>query len=561
MDNKTIVRAIKLLGQLMELHNENAFKAKAFLNAAFKLSKYAEDLTNKSQEQLEKIEGVGKGVAQKIHELVSNHTIADLDKLISTTPSGVIEMLTIKGLGPKKVQIIWKELGIETIGELYYACNENRLVEAKGFGLKTQEEIKKLIEFTLKNNNKFHYATLESIALELKKTILDLTPDSLIEFTGALRRKCEVLDSIEFVMSSKEPKQLHILLKNVKMLLHEESSDGLWRGKIENHLPVNIYICSPKAFYTTLFTTTGSKEHLELLAIKEEQLFNKVFESESSIYEHYNLPYIEPELREGTNELNLIHDGKIRDLIQFENLKGSLHNHSTYSDGIHSLEEMARYCATLGYEYLGICDHSKSAFYANGLQEERVLKQHEEIEKLNKILAPFKIFKGLESDILNDGSLDYTSEVLNLFDFVVASIHSNLKMTEEKATTRLLKAIENPYTTILGHPTGRLLLAREGYPINHKKIIDACAANHVVIEINANPLRLDLDWRWIYYAMEKQVMLSINPDAHRKEGFADMYYGVCVARKGGLTKNMCLNAYSGSEINDYFNNRKKKKFK
>ncbi len=247
-------------------------------------------------------------------------------------------------------------------------------------------------------------------------------------------------------------------------------------------------------------------------------------------------------------------------LITFDDLKGTLHNHSTYSDGVHSLEQMAKYSKEeLGLEYLGICDHSKSAFYANGLTIDRLEQQWKEIDQLNETLAPFKIFKGIESDILSDGSLDYTDDILAKFDFVVASVHSNLKMDEDKATSRLIKAIENPYTTILGHPTGRLLLSRAGYPLDFKKIIDACAANHVVIEINANPLRLDLDWRWHRYALEKGVLLSINPDAHRMEGLHDMQYGVFVARKGGLSKDKCLNAFSREEVQKLFLQKKNNK--
>ena len=239
---------------------------------------------------------------------------------------------------------------------------------------------------------------------------------------------------------------------------------------------------------------------------------------------------------------------------------GTLHNHSTWSDGINTVEEMALYCRDeLKLQYLGMCDHSKSAFYAKGLSIERVLQQQEEIDHLNKNLGGFRIFKGIESDILYDGSLDYPDEILKRFDFIVASVHSILKMDEAKATSRLIKAIENPYTTILGHPTGRLLLSRSGYPINYKKVIDACAANQVVIEINANPLRLDLDWRWHQYALDKGVWLSVNPDAHRKEGFLDMHYGILAARKGGLYKEKCLNALSRMEIETFFKTLKSEK--
>jgi DNA polymerase (family 10) len=253
------------------------------------------------------------------------------------------------------------------------------------------------------------------------------------------------------------------------------------------------------------------------------------------------------------DEILLAQKNELPKLITFADLKGSLHNHSNWSDGVNTLEEMALYCKdALKLEYLGICDHSKSAFYANGLNEQRVFAQQQQVNELNKKLAPFKIFKGIESDILNDGALDYGDDVLKTFDFVVASVHSNLRMDKEKATTRLIKAIENPYTTILGHPTGRLLLSRKGYEIDYKKVIDACATNNVVIEINANPLRLDLDWRWHRYALEKGVLLSVNPDAHRKEGFHDMRFGVMAARKGGLTAEKCLNAFSLEEITTYF---------
>jgi DNA polymerase (family X) len=307
---------------------------------------------------------------------------------------------------------------------------------------------------------------------------------------------------------------------------------------------------------------SASPDHLKAEVKEGKSFFHIVksekFNLEEDLYKSLGLQYIEPEMREGFGEVELAREHKIPRLIDYSDLKGILHNHSTYSDGKHTLEEMALYCKELGFEYLGISDHSKTAFYANGLKEFKILEQHKEIDQLNKKLAPFRIFKGIESDILNDGELDYEDAVLASFDFIVASIHSNMKMTEEKATSRLIRAIENPYTTILGHATGRLLLKREAYPIDHKKVIDACSANNVIIEINANPRRLDMDWRWVRYAIEKGIMISINPDAHEKAGYLDMQYGVYMGRKAGLSKELTFNALSLAEIEKQFAAKKKK---
>ena len=272
---------------------------------------------------------------------------------------------------------------------------------------------------------------------------------------------------------------------------------------------------------------------------------------EQAIFAKAKIDYIAPELREQAWALDLAKAQKLPTLIEKEDIKGVIHTHTTYSDGLNTLEEMVDAAKELGYQYIGITDHSKSAFYANGLKPDRVLEQIQAINALNAKLNDFTILKGIESDILNDGSLDYEEDILKQFDFIIASVHSNLRMDEEKATNRIIKAVENPYTSILGHPTGRLLLSRQGYPIDHKKIIDACADNGVSIELNANPYRLDLDWSWIPYATEKGVLISINPDAHSTQGILDIHYGVLSARKGGLTKEQCLNTYSVSDFLKY----------
>ncbi|GAA4340447.1 helix-hairpin-helix domain-containing protein [Mucilaginibacter gynuensis] len=555
MENKPISRTLRLLSQLMELHDVNQFKIRSIANAAFKVDKLPFQVVGKSFEELEKVDGIGKSIAAKIIELQETGTLAELQEILAVTPEGVVEMMGIKGIGPKKVAIIWKDLGIENTGQLYYACNENRLIEAKGFGLKTQEEIRKAIEFRMANNGKFLYAQVEAEAKELIDEIKATFPEALKHFSGEFRRYSEIITELNIVLGTND-KQLAIttllqseILKNTAVVDHHVT------GELSNGLLVDITCIEKQEYYLQLFLSTGDDEHVQAVLDRIPEKLDQP-ESEEMIYKKAGLSWVPPELREGTAYIEKAAKDELPDLIDYADLKGTLHNHSTWSDGVNTLEEMAIYCRdSLKLEYLGICDHSKTAVYAKGLSIERVLQQHEEIEHLNKKLDGFRIFKGIESDILSDGSLDYPDEILKKFDFIVASIHSNLKMDDEKATTRLIKAIENPYTTILGHPTGRLLLSRKGYSFDHKKVIDACAANNVVIEINANPLRLDLDWRWHQYALDKGVWLSINPDAHRNEGFLDMHYGIHVARKGGLYKEKCLNALSLQQITDFFDRK------
>jgi DNA polymerase (family 10) len=555
MTNSDIADLIKLYADLSELHGGNPFKIKSFSAAAFKIDKLTISLESKSVEELEKVDGVGKSLAAKIYEINTTENFHELRELLEATPEGVQQMMRIKGIGPKKIAFIWKELGIENVGELLYACRENRLAQAKGFGLKTQQNVIQQIEFMFASANKFHYYKLEPVALELIKQLKTLPGITEASTSGSIRRKLEVLDDIELIIGAED-------LASAATAAGSLLSDAVYvndivSGRIHEHIPVKIFVSSAADFYKNLFIQSGSSVHIsQLPAITLEHP-----KSEQEIYQSFGFQYMEPELREGTFEIEKAKNNTLPKLIELSDLKGILHNHSTYSDGQNTLEEMSTYCKELGYQYLGICDHSKAAFYASGMKEDEILKQHAEIESLNKKLGAdgsFKIFKGVESDILNDGSLDYSDDVLASFDFIVGSVHSNLKMSEEKAMGRLIKAIENPYTTILGHPTGRLLLMREGYPVDHQKMIDACAANGVVVEINAHPYRLDLDWRWIDYALNKGVKLSINPDAHERAGYHDMYYGTCVARKGGLYKEMCLNAMSLEEIGTYFSTRKPK---
>jgi DNA polymerase (family 10) len=541
MTNKEISRALKLIAALGELHNENPFKLKSFTNAAFNVNRAGDALAGKSLEELILIPGIGKSIALQIIELLETGSTEDLRNYAAITPAGVIEMLGVKGIGPKKVATIWRELGIESPGELLYACYENRLVDLKGFGAKTQDTIRIALEYRLANQGKLHFAEAELVANNLIQLLNTLDKNVQISYTGELRRYMEVIENLELLIVS-NPEYVESLLKKCEQVQIESILEESIHIKIAEKYSLCLICCDEDQFEREQLLRTGPAEHLAELDIDSEE----PIESEKALYEDRGFPFILPELR----DLPLEESSKIdtTHLVQWDNIRGILHNHSTYSDGIHSLEEMALACRDLGMEYLGICDHSKSAFYAGGLSIEKVIQQHAEIDKLNAKLGPFKIFKGIESDILSDGSLDYPNEILESFDLVVASVHSILNMDIERATKRLITSIENPFTTILGHPTGRLLLLRKGYPIDYKKVIDACAANGVIMELNAHPYRLDIDWRWIPYCMEKGVQISINPDAHKKEGYSDMQYGVYVARKGGLTNDFLFNGKSLNEM-------------
>lgn len=556
MNNEDIVALLELSVKLLELHDENEFKIKNLGFAVRALDKTTEDLLNMSVAQLATLPSVGKSIAGKIDEIRQTGTTQELTELLARTPEGVLDMLNIKGIGPKKVRTIWQELNITDTRELLLACENGEVAKLKGFGDKIQNTIKESILYAQSNTGKLRMEKGEELAQvlfdELEKHF------EQVSIVGDVRRKNEIVETIQLVVGHDKPWEVQKFINSLPTLQQDEkvSSPFAWRGHFEGKaIDIEVLICSPAQFVNQVFIYSASPKHLASQNILK-TVQKQVFDSEEAIYSSVNIPYIIPEMREGNFEFDWVQKHQNDELITWDGLKGILHNHSTYSDGKHSLKEMADYCRELGFEYLGIADHSKTASYAKGLSEERVFEQHAEIDKLNQAYSlmtdrPFKILKGIESDILGDGSLDYPDDVLKSFDYIVASIHQNLKMTEEKAMSRIIGAIENPYTTILGHPTGRLLLSRAGYPVDYKKMIDACAANNVIIEINASPYRLDLDWRWIQYALEKGVKLSINPDAHEKDGYFDMHYGVAVARKGGLTKEMTFNALNLQEIETY----------
>lgn len=552
MTNKQIAKSFSLLADLMELHQENPFKIKSYQSAYITLRKLDTPLSEMTAAEIDQIKGVGKAIGEKIQELLHAGSMNTLEQYKAKTPEGVVEMMQLPGFGPKKVYQIWQDLEITSIGELWYACNENRLIELKGFGLKTQEELKKKIEYFQKSRNKKLYADVAQTANKVLQALQQLYSTQTVAFTGAFRRQNPIIEKVEFLIATDD--NLSKAIDSQLFVLESQQQQCYWFHTVEDELPIAIYTCSAEEFGSKQFLYTASKGFLNHFIAQHQGIDFKNLSDEKDVFTKANMPYINAALREDIyTDFSKLSNIK---LIENQDIKGVLHTHTTYSDGLNSIAEMAAYAQKKGYQYIGITDHSQAAFYANGLKPERVLQQMAEIDSLNQKLQYFKIYKGIESDILYDGSLDYQEEILQQFDFVIASVHSQLKMTEEKATARLIKAIENPYTTILGHPTGRLLLSREGYPIDFKKVIAACAANNVAIELNANPWRLDLDWTWIAYAIDHGVKIAINPDAHACEGIDDIQYGVLAAQKGCLTASACLNYLDANEFEQYCKSRK-----
>jgi DNA polymerase (family 10) len=508
MNNSAIADSFSLLAKMMDINGENSFKAKSYSSAAFAIEKLPVQLQEIPLNEIEKLKGIGVSSSKKIQELLKTGTLIQLEEIIFSTPPGVVEMLKIKGIGPKKIHTIWKEMQLESVGELLYACKENRLKLFKGFGEKTQQTV---IEFA----RQIEIITLLEFIVE--------------EHIDNIENALQTQQGLEFI----EKGTSYILYKTVigvKVKLH---------GASENFIEKYIETSSSDTFLKKISEIFTSKH----AAKTEEEYFSL-----------RKLAVIPPFLREDEDIVTI--SQPFTNHLQPSEIKGLIHCHSNWSDGNNTIEEMAKAAMQKGMEYMAISDHSKTASYAQGLKEDQIKAQHQYINELNIKLAPFKIFKSIESDILSDGSLDYSNNILSTFDLVIASVHSNLKMTEEKAMKRLLAAIENPYTTILGHLTGRLLLSRPSYPLNFKTIIDACAANDVVIELNANPNRLDIDWREIKYALQKNVLISVNPDAHSLEGIDDIKYGVLSAQKAMLPKQKNLSSFSLAEFNTFVEARK-----
>lgn len=549
MNNDTIADNFSILSKLMDIHGDNSFKAKSYATAAFTIEKLPSQLSEMPIEKISTIRGIGASIAKNVIEQIQTGSFSILQEYIQKTPEGILTMMQIKGIGPKKIATIWKELEIETVGELLYACEENRLANYKGFGEKSQQNIKEAINFYLGSQGSYLYQQLENFIPSLQENLAKKFPDFRFSIAGSYALQNEIISELCIITTC----PIAILEDFFAISGFEIKIISEHKLQVINNLklPIQIIKTNPDLFFNTLFKHSCNEDFLNAWIVQTGWHDDEKYDSEQAIFDAKKIPFIPVFQRENASIIQESIQKKLKPVIQVNEIKSIIHSHSNWSDGATSLEIMAQSAIEKGYEYLVISDHSKTAFYANGLREDRIIAQHQLIDELNNKLHPFRIFKSIESDILNDGSLDYTDDVLESFDLVIASIHSNLKMTEDKAMMRLLNAIKNPYTSILGHMTGRLLLSRNGYPVNHEKIIDACVANNVVIELNAHPRRLDIDWRWIKYATDKGVLISINPDAHSIEGYDDCKYGVLVAQKAGLTKYQNLSSYSLADFEEF----------
>jgi len=574
LDKTEVAQILEEIGTLLELKGENPFKCRAYHNASRIIAALTTDIKPLvEQDQLKNIKGIGEGLAEKIAELVNTGRLKYYEDLKKSLPEGLVEMLRIQGLGPKRIKVLYEKMGLKTVEQLKEAAEKHRLATLEGFGEKTEENILRGIELLKKHAEKHLYPAARDAAERVYEVIRKQKGVIRCDVAGSLRRKKEVIGDIDILVSARKT-DARALMK--VFTSHPDVAEVLAQGDtkssvvLKSGINCDLRVVNDEEYPFALAYFTGSKEHnIELRSLAKkfgwslnEYGFSELgaeekrgkakrivkCKNEEDIYKALGLAFIPPELRENMGEIEVAQKGKIPRLIEEKDIRGTFHCHSTYSDGANSIEEMAKAARALGWEYLGIADHSKSAAYAGGLSEAKVRQQQEEIDALNEKFRSFQIFKGTEADILPDGSLDYSDTVLASFDYVVASVHSKFKMTEGEMTKRIIKAMKNKYVTMLGHPTGRLLLSREAYPINLIEIIDAAADLGKIIEINAHPMRLDLDWRLCKYAKEKGVLIAINPDAHNTDGLKDVFYGVGVARKGWLEKTNVLNAWSLAEV-------------
>jgi len=560
---------------LLELKGENPFKLRAYKNGAEIVRSHEGDIIELAKNnELKGIKGIGDALAQKLHELATTGNLEFHSKLKAEFPETLFELFDLDGIGPKKIKALYDKLDISSIADLTKACEEHQVAELSGFGKKTEEKILAAIERKAQFADRYR---LGDVAVYVE-TILDylrLHSETLrVSTAGSYRRGKETLHDLDFLVATSEPKELisyFCKFPDTNQIISEGETKGAIR--LKNGLQCDLRAVSNSQFPFALQYFSGSKEHnvaLRSRALKQKLSLNEYgfsstdtekivdlgVESEEAIYRELGLQFTPPELRENRGEIEAAEEGNLPDLIDIENLRGTFHNHTTASDGSHSLEEMANAAADLGLQYLGVSDHSKSSVQANGLDETRLLKQIQDIATLNQSRDDIHIFAGSEVDILKDGSLDFANDVLSQLDYCVASVHNVFNLPEKEMTNRIIKAMENPHVTMLGHLTGRLLLRRNEYALNHDKIIDCAAETGTIIELNCSPWRLDMDWRWWHRARDKGVICSINPDAHHADHLQFLHFGVLQARKGWLRREDVVNTLELEDMKQFLNKTK-----
>ncbi len=573
MDKKAIIGTLEEIASLLELKGEDKFKVNAYSRAARSIGRSTVDVVKLIEKgEAKKIPGVGEALSKKLTELVETGKMSFLEEIRDSLPPGLPALFDIQGLGPNKVRALFEQLDIKSISELEYACNENRLVPLKGFGQKTQDKVLKEIG-RIKANSEYHLLDLiHETAMQVSKYLEKLKGVERYQFTGSYRRRREVIRDLDCVINFKsgERDKLFAALKKLKGVRQvKDVQDDLVSVVWENGVPIEFIIVNKAEYPFAVLHSTGSKDFFARLkeyassrgynlGIRElKKGRDKIrFESEEEIFGEIGLQFVPPELRDDEEAVTAASKGEIPDLVKLEDIQGLFHVHTNWSDGADSLEDMVAGARKLGLKYLGLSDHSKAAFYANGLDEKRLKEQSDAVDELNSSEEDFTVFKGSEVDILADGKLDFSDAVLKKLDFSVGSVHSKLSMKKDEATKRVLAALKNPNLTFLGHMTGRLLLGRDGYELDIEEVVKLAARNRKVIEINANPHRLDMDWRQLKKAKAAGVKFSINPDAHSVAGLSDFVYGVFIARKGWLTKDDLLNTMDTEQAKKFLNDAK-----
>ncbi len=559
-----VIELLESIARLLELKGENVFKVRAYSNAVRALETFSGDFeTLVMEKRLGEIGGIGVALEEKITEYASTGALPYYEELREEFPPSLFELFELQGLGPKKIKVLWDSLGIVSVQLLEAACRDGRVAGLKGFGEKTAANMLKAIEARQRFAGSFRMGDIAPEAEHLLEQLKEIDGVLHATIAGSYRRRKEVIHDLDFLVATRSPGEVsdffvgHPAVQEV--LAHGATKSSV---RLKSGVQADLRVVLPEHYPSALNYFTGSKEHniaLRSRALARGWTLNEyrlgpdekskrppepipAIHTEADLYRALGLDFIEPELREDRGEIAAAQDHTLPELVRLENLRGTFHNHTTESDGRSSLEEMAAAAEELGLQYLGISDHSVSSFQARGLDAGRLLKQVAQIRALNASFEPgFRLFSGVECDIHKDGSLDYPDEVLAQLDYVVASVHSSFTLSQAEMTARIIRAMENPYITMLGHLTGRLLLTREAYAVDVPAILDAAAATGTIIELNANPRRLDMDWRWWPLAKEKGVRCSINPDAHHVDQLQYLWNGVGIARKGWLTPKDVIN--------------------